>query len=103
MLAARHRYTVADAAQLDAPALLELLNAVDAWRKPQRYEELCSVALLGEPDAQRARQRLQRAYRAAAAVDAGEIARKVQGGDAIRNGVAAARLAAIAQAQDFKP
>ena len=103
MLAARHRHAFADAAQLDAPALLELLNAVDAWRKPQRFTELCNVALIGEPDAQGVCERLQRAYRAAAAVDAGEIAREVQGGDAIRERIAAARSTAIGQSIAAKP
>ncbi|MGE5522672.1 MAG: hypothetical protein ACM3SS_03080 [Rhodospirillaceae bacterium] len=95
VLAAKHANTIADAADLDASALLELFNAVDAWRKPKRFEELCEVALIGEPDAQRTLQRLQRAVHAAAAVDAGAIARGVTGGDAIRDAVAAARLQAI--------
>jgi hypothetical protein len=38
---------------------------------------------------------MQRAYRAAAAVDAGAIAQTVQGGDAIRTRVAAAREQAV--------
>jgi tRNA nucleotidyltransferase (CCA-adding enzyme) len=95
VLAARHANAIADAAELDAAALLELLNAVDAWRKPRRYEELCAVALIGEPHPAATLKRLLDAYRAAAAVDAGAIARTVQGGDAIRDAVAAARLQAI--------
>jgi len=95
VLAARHGNAIADAAELDAAALLELLNAVDAWRKPRRYEELCGVALIGEAHPAATLQRLQAAYRAAAAVDAGAIARTVQGGDAIREAVSAARLHAI--------
>jgi tRNA nucleotidyltransferase (CCA-adding enzyme) len=98
VLAARHANVIADAVDLDAAALLELLNAVDAWRKPRRYEELCSVALIGEPHPTATLKRLQTAYRAAAAVDAGAIARTVQGGDAIRDAVAAARLRAISDA-----
>jgi hypothetical protein len=51
--------------------------------------------LIGEPHPAATLKRLQDAYRAAAAVDAGAIARTVQGGDAIRDAVAAARLQAI--------
>jgi tRNA nucleotidyltransferase (CCA-adding enzyme) len=98
LLAARHANTIADAAELDAEALLELLNAVDAWRKPERCDELCRVALIGEPGAEATLRRLRRAELAAAEVDAGAIARTVQGGEAIREAVAAARLAAIREA-----
>jgi len=100
LLAARHANALADAAELDAEALLDLLNAVNAWRKPQRFHELCQVALIGEPDAKSALQRLERAQRAAAAVDAGAISRTVKGGDAIRDAVAAARLHALRAALD---
>ncbi len=95
LLGARHANAIADAAGLDAAALLELLNAVDAWRKPERFELLCRVALIGEGDARPVLQRLQRAQRAAAAVDAGAIAQAVRGGEAIRERLAAARLQAI--------
>lgn len=98
LLAARHANAIADAVGLDADALLELLNAVDAWRKPQRFEDLARVALIDEPDAARILAHLMRVYRAAAGVDAGEIARGLKGGEAIREGVAAARLAAVRQA-----
>jgi tRNA nucleotidyltransferase (CCA-adding enzyme) len=98
LLATRHANAIADAAHLDAAALLELLNAVDAWRKPHRYEDLCRVALIGEPEAAPALRRLQQAYRAAAAVDAGAIARKAAGGEAIREQVAQGRLDAIRSA-----
>lgn len=95
ILAARHANTLADASALDAAGLLELMNAADAWRKPRRYDELCEVALLGEPEAQRALQRLKKAREAASAVDAGAIARTAKSGEAIRDAVAAARLQAI--------
>jgi tRNA nucleotidyltransferase (CCA-adding enzyme) len=98
VLAARHANGIADAAELDAAALLDLLNAVDAWRKPRRYEELCGVALIGELKPGATLKRLQDAHHAAAAVDAGAIARSVKGGDAIRDAVSAARLQAISAA-----
>ncbi len=98
LLAARHGHAIADGAELDAAEVMALLDGVDAWRKPQRYEELCRVALIGETGAERVFKRLQRAYRAAAAVDAGAIAQSVKGGDAIRERVTAARLAAVQSA-----
>jgi tRNA nucleotidyltransferase (CCA-adding enzyme) len=101
VLAARHGHVVADAAVLEPEAIIGLLDAVDAWRRPARFEELCRVALIDEPDGERSLERLMQAYRAAAAVDAGKIARSVQGGgEAIREKVAAARLQALRAAVD---
>ena len=67
-----------DAAELDARSVLELFNAADAWRRPERFAELVTAALAGEPDADAARARLERARAAAAAVNAGEIAKAVE-------------------------
>ena len=103
LLAARHANMLADAAHADADTLLELLNATDAWRKPERFALLCRVALLDEPDRTRTLARLARVQRAAAAVDAGAIARTVQGGDVIREAVAEARRTAIAVALNETP
>ena len=75
----------------------------DAWRKPERFALLCRVALLDEPDRTRTLARLARVQRAAAAVDAGAIARTVQGGDVIREAVAEARRTAIAVALNETP
>lgn len=95
LLAARHAHTIADAAQLDAAALLELFDAADAWRRPDRFAALTDAALAGETDTQAVRDRLARAQQAAAAVDAGAIARAARGAEVIRERVLAARLAAI--------
>ena len=98
LLAARHANTVLDGAHLDAEAVLELFNIVDAWRRPERFGELMTAALAGEADAGPARDPLERALKAAAAVKAGEIARAADGAGAIRSNIAAARLEAIRQA-----
>ena len=98
LLAARHANAIADAAELDAPALLELFNAVDLWRRPERFAELVAAALAGEPDAAAARASLERARAAAMAVNAGEIAKASKNPGEIQKKVSAGRLAAIARA-----
>jgi tRNA nucleotidyltransferase (CCA-adding enzyme) len=98
LLAARHANTVLDAADLDAESVLELFNAVDAWRRPERFAELATASLAGEPDAGAAQARLERARAAAAAVKAGDIARASRDTAAIRGNVDAARLEAIRRA-----
>lgn len=95
LLAARHANTIVDASQLDAAALLELLDATDAWRKPERFAELITAALAAEPGTEGVRERLERARQAAAAVDAGAIAKAAPRPGEIRSGVRAARLEAI--------
>jgi tRNA nucleotidyltransferase (CCA-adding enzyme) len=93
LLAARHGNTIVDAGELPPEAILDLLNAVDAWRRPDRFEELTHAAVLGERDTASALQRLQRARAAAAAVDAGAIAKEST--KDIRERVNAARLDAV--------
>jgi tRNA nucleotidyltransferase (CCA-adding enzyme) len=100
LLAARHAHTLADADELDAPALFALLEAADAWRRPERFRDLVEAALAGERDVQRARHTLRRAHEAALAVDAGAVAQAQAQADTtqIRSAVAQARLDAIASA-----
>ncbi len=95
LLAARHANLIADAAELDAEDLLELLNAVDVWRRPGRFAGLMTAALVDEPEAKAARTRLERALRAAAAVNAGEIAQGAANPEEIRSRIDAARLEAV--------
>jgi tRNA nucleotidyltransferase (CCA-adding enzyme) len=95
-LAARHANVIIDAAEIDAETLHGILEAADAFRRPQRFFELVNAALAGEADAQPARVRLMHALDAAAAVDAGAIASA--GSAAIGERVSAARLEAIRQA-----
>ena len=102
LLAARHANLIADATHLDAEALLELLNVCDAWRRPERLAELIAAALADEPEAGAARARLERAWRAAETVDAGEIARAADNPAEIRSQVNAARLEAIRKALNLK-
>ena len=98
LLAARHANALLDAGELDAGAILELFNTVDAWRRPERFAELLAAAFAGAPDAAPARARLERARAAAAAVDAGPIAKAAKAATEIRAGIDAARLAAIRDA-----
>ena len=98
LLAARHAHLIADAGALDAPELLELLDSADAWRRPERFADLVEAALTGEDGAAAARARLATAIKAAAAVNAGEIARQAKTPAEIRSGIDAARLAAIHEA-----
>jgi len=78
--------------------VLELLNAVDAWRRPERFGELLAAAFAGEPDESAAQPRLERARAAAAAIDAGRIARASKDTTQIRGNLDAARLEAIRHA-----
>jgi len=100
LLAARHANTALDAAELDAQALLELFNAVDAWRRPERFAELLTAVFAGEADVATVKKRLERALAAAVAVKSGEIARASKDATAIRGNVEAARLEAIRKAME---
>ena len=95
LLAARHTNTIADAGELDAQALLDLLDASDAWRRPERFKDLVAAALAAEPDADEAKALLAGVLDAAVAVDAGAIAKAAAGAADIRSGIGAERLAAI--------
>ena len=95
LLAARHADAIVDAAELDAAGLLELLDATDAWRKPERFAELITAALAGEPETDRIRDVLEGARQAAAAIDAGAIAKAAQSPGEIRSRICEARLDAI--------
>jgi tRNA nucleotidyltransferase (CCA-adding enzyme) len=98
LLAARHASAIADAAELDPEAMLDLLDAADAWRRPERFSELVSAALAGNAAHEAVRARLDRARRAGAAVDAGAIAKTAGTPEEIRARLRAARLAAIRRA-----
>ena len=94
-----------NAKTMQAPALVELLQHLDAFRQPQRFEhflQACVADYYGRPGyAEReflGGARLQAAYRIAAAVDTGAIAQQHQGGEAIKQAVYAARCAAVKQA-----
>jgi len=94
LLACRNRERLRGARDATPQALLELLKAADAFRRPARFAELLDVARLAEG---LETQRAARALQAASAVHAGAIAKQARGA-----GIAAlideARIKAIAQA-----
>jgi tRNA nucleotidyltransferase (CCA-adding enzyme) len=95
LLAARHGNAIAEGESLAPEALLELLDACDAWRRPERFRDLLRAALAGEPDGKPAYARLERAREAAAAVDAATIARSSANAKEIRERLGRARLHAL--------
>ena len=78
--------------------MLELFNATDTWRRPERFAELVTAAFAGEPGAAAAQARLERARAAAASINAGEIARASKSTADIRGNLDTARLEAIRRA-----
>jgi tRNA nucleotidyltransferase (CCA-adding enzyme) len=96
LLACRHRMALRGAALASPAALLELLKRTDAFRRPERFEELLEAARLAALDVDT--QRLRRALAAAAAVDAGAIAAKAGSPAEIPRLIDEARERAISQA-----
>lgn len=97
LLASRHANAIIDAEDLAPEAIMDLFNAADVWRRPERFSELVRAATAGERGTERAARRLERAREAAAALDAGAVA-KAGAKDNIRERVNAARLDAIRKA-----
>jgi tRNA nucleotidyltransferase (CCA-adding enzyme) len=94
LAASRNREALRAVRRATPQALLELLKRADAFRRPERFTELLEVASLSEGiDTAR----LERALRAAAAVDAGAIAAQAAPSD-IAQRIDEARVRAIAQA-----
>ena len=77
--------------------LLELLKTADAFRRPERFAQLLEVARLADPGIDIAR--IERALRAAAAVNGGAIAAKASAPDRIPGLLDEARTRAIAEAK----
>ncbi len=102
LLAARYVDDFTKAAALRADAILRLLQATDALRRPERFMQLLEVCeLAGLDDAETfiaASARLQSALAAAQTVDAGAIAKQHANPQTIKQEVARARLAAIREA-----
>jgi tRNA nucleotidyltransferase (CCA-adding enzyme) len=97
LLAARFNADVAKAEKLSVDALLWLLQATDALRRPGRFLhllEVCAVAA-GSPATNPAASRLRAALAAARAVNAGAVAKGSAEPALIKDQVAQARLAAI--------
>ena len=101
VLAARWCARARGARTLDADALVGLLEALDAFRRPERFGDLldaceCGAIAAGDADPQR-KPYLLRAATAAQGIDAGAIARSSPGD--IAAAVRAARVAAVAAAR----
>jgi tRNA nucleotidyltransferase (CCA-adding enzyme) len=96
LAASRNKVALKQAANANPAALLDLLKRADALRRPERFAELLEVARLAEPDIDTAR--IERARRAAAAVDAGAIAAAAVSLSEIPKSIDEARIKAIGQA-----
>jgi len=105
LLALRHRGQIERGAKLDAAAIVALLQACDAWRRPQRFGlllqavESCNA---GRAQSFAATVRLRAALRAARAVDAGAIARRESEAHKIAARLRSARVAAVKSALGAK-
>ena len=105
LLTLRRRQPIVLGAQLDAEAVVTLLQACDAWRRPARFEQLlqaveCCHRRRAQPFAAAAR--LIAALGAARAVDAGAIAHSESEPHRIGARLRAARVAAIKLAFDAR-
>ena len=95
LLGARNRVALRGSRLASPQALLELLKRTDAFRRPERFRDLLEVASRDVPVVDTSR--LQQAFAAAVAVDAGEVAAKAAPGK-IPQEIDAARVAAIERA-----
>jgi tRNA nucleotidyltransferase (CCA-adding enzyme) len=98
VLICRCRERLRDADEASPTALLALFKTADAFRRAARFAELLSAAALADPQTLGGAQRIRTALHAAAAIDAGAIARSASSPAAIAAGIDAARLAAIGAA-----
>ncbi len=96
LLACRNRLALRAVPLATPAALLELLKRTDAFRRPERFAQLCEVARLAALNLDTGR--LGRALAAAAAVDAGAIAAAAPTPADIPRLIDEARIRAIAQA-----
>jgi tRNA nucleotidyltransferase (CCA-adding enzyme) len=102
LLAARHHGTVHKAAKLDASALIDLFQSTDAYRKPQRFQQLLEVCISDfcgrtgyENTPYPQFDYLQQALQASAALDAGAIAEKEKNPQDIGVKIKQARIALV--------
>jgi len=106
ILVTRYHLHYHRAAEMTDEAMLETLMGLDAFRRPQRFEEFllaCEADSRGRPgyeDQQFEQPTIfRRAYAAAAAIDAGALAKQGLKGKAVATELARQRLAAIQQAR----
>jgi tRNA nucleotidyltransferase (CCA-adding enzyme) len=100
LLALRQRAPLALGAQLDAEAVVALLQACDAWRRPERFGQLLQAVECCDSGrgGRAAAPRLLAALRAARAVDAGAIAKSESEPRRIAARLRSARVAAVGAA-----
>ena len=105
VLVARYHGDVHRARQLRPDTLVKLLDSCDAWRRPQRFEQLlqaCACDARGrsghENDAYPQAEYLLRVLRAAQAVDGGAIAQQCADSGEIAGRVREARIVAVEHA-----
>jgi tRNA nucleotidyltransferase (CCA-adding enzyme) len=96
LLACRNHVALRASRLATPEALLELLKRTDAFRRPERFQDLLAVARRDVPIIDTSR--LERALAAAAAVDAGAIAAKASSPQEIARLIDQARADAIARA-----
>ncbi|HSD40912.1 MAG TPA: multifunctional CCA tRNA nucleotidyl transferase/2'3'-cyclic phosphodiesterase/2'nucleotidase/phosphatase [Burkholderiales bacterium] len=99
VLAGRMRAAIESGATLDAAAVVDLLQRVDAFRRPERFESLlvvceCDAAAAGRLDPT-GPERLRRAADAARAIDAGAVARAHPG--EVAQAIRAGRIDAVSR------
>jgi tRNA nucleotidyltransferase (CCA-adding enzyme) len=93
LLACRNHVALRASRLATPEALLELLKRTDAFRRPERFQDLLTVARRDEPVIDTSR--LEKALTAAAAVDAGAIAKKASSPQEIARLIDEARIDAI--------
>jgi len=99
LLALRQRKQIELGAQLEPEAIVALLQACDAWRRPARFEQMLQAAESCTNNRTRAvAPRLLAALRAAHAVDAGAIAARESEPHRIAARLRTARVAAVTSA-----
>ena len=96
LLGSRNRVALRAVRLATPQALLELLKRTDAFRRPERFQDLLAVARRDEPVIDSSR--LERALAAAAKVDAGAIAAQAGSPQDIPRLIDEARIDAIARA-----
>jgi tRNA nucleotidyltransferase (CCA-adding enzyme) len=96
LLACRNHVALRASRLATPEALLELLKRTDAFRRPERFQDLLAVARRDVPIIDSSR--LERALAAASAVDAGAIAAKASSPQEIARLIDQARIDAIARA-----
>ena len=96
LLGARNRVALRASRMATAQALLELLKRTDAFRRPDRFQDLLAVARRDAPVIDTTR--LETALTAAKAVDAGAIAAKAGSPQETAQKIDEARIEAISRA-----